>query len=340
MHFLPKPHSATIPALKSSDPAYRILPFFVSSMHERQISTTHWHDYTQLWYTVSGTYNHIINGENIKQSAGSLILVPPFAVHSVDTSGSNPQELCLIKVSIYEDLFLKGIMPYRPLSYQLAVYDQYSLSQKLIFFGKDKKQADMLFEEMLSEFSKHHDMNQSIIFNNIEKIFQMIAKNTNEVLSTTQIARAHEQFGSISAAANIIDRNYTQNISLAAISKHVFMSQTSFSNKFGQTTGQTFFSYYNKSKTAHAIWLLSHSSIPFYAIAEECGFCDPTHLTHTIKKSLGVSPLFLRSKFLEHNKTFGLQEHLRQMDQFSWMNILSDEEITYFRNCAVGLPAK
>ena len=92
MHFLPKPHSATIPALKSSDPAYRILPFFVSSMHERQISTTHWHDYTQLWYTVSGTYNHIINGENIKQSAGSLILVPPFAVHSVDTSGSNPQE--------------------------------------------------------------------------------------------------------------------------------------------------------------------------------------------------------------------------------------------------------
>ena len=337
MLIIPPIHEAITPQLKGNTAAYRALPFYVTTLYERHCSDSHWHDYTQLWYTVSGSYVHTVNGERQTHTAGSLALIFPYTIHSVDTALSDLENLRVIRISIFEDLHSKNIMPYRPISYNSSAFDKFILSPTITLSGKEKEQTDTLFEDILSEFNRHYEMNKSAIFLNISKAFELLIQKTGTTINPQKLIRAYEQHELIYEITDLISKNFNQNIPLPQLAEQAFMSKNSFSSKFKDCTGQNFLSFYNKVKMAQAIRLLRLTNKTLPEIAEECGFYDSAHLSHAMKSALGTSPLVLKAQMLEHCRTYGERNHKRTMDELAWLKLFSEDEKERYYKLAIGI---
>ena len=338
MSFYPQIHPAISPFLKEHSVRHKLLPFAVEPQRDPHIGVSHWHNFLQIWYTISGSFVITINGEKFAQRPGQLTIIPPYQIHTVDSSESNPAELRHICISLYDDLFENNIAPLFAVSHDTVVFENKILPNSLTFTGEEKDRADEIFRELLSEFSKHHDMKRDSIYKNITNALSMLAEHSDSIMESSIISREFEQMKLIHSATEYIDKNYRNDISIETLSSHMLMSPSSFSNKFKHTTGQTFLSYCKKTKLARAIYLLRLSGKSLSEIADECGFYDSTHLSHTIKASFGLSPLVLRAQMLEQNRTHGLARHLESMERIAWMNILSKDEMAHYRRCACGMP--
>ena len=336
--FFPQLHPATSPTLKRTSVYYRLLPFSIEPQKEPHIGTTHWHDFVQLWYTFSGSSKIAIGGNEIMQTAGQLTVIPPYMIHRFDSSESNPATLRHVCISLFDDLFENNIAPLHTIAHDTIVFENSVLPTSFIFTGEDKERADSIFTKLLSEFARHHDMDRGLIYKNITAALSLLSERSDEVMHSAAISRESEQFKLISSATDYIAENYSRDISIETLSSHMHMSQSSFSNKFKHTTGQTFASYCKRTKIARAICLLRLSRKTLSEIADECGFYDSTHLSHTIKATFGFSPLILRAQMLEQQKTYGLTRHLNSMERLEWMDVLSPDEIAHFRRCACGMP--
>lgn len=332
---IPQLHTGTHPSLKRSSFSIRIEPFSVRVNKFSRIGESHWHDYTQLWYTVSGSYDQVINGQRIRQTPGSLALIFPFTTHSVDTSATTPEETRIICISIFEDLFSKNIMPFRPLSYVASVFDKLILTPLINLSGKERERMDELFEECYAEYERHNDMQERKIFNNISNIFELLAINNSSKISDAKLLRAHEQSIAISAAARFIGENAKENIPLDEIAKLALMSKRSFNDKFKNCTGQNFYEFYMRSRMVHVIRLLRFSNKSLSEIADECGFYDSVHLSHTMKNMYGMSAVELREQMLLRSVTYGELFHAKRMERIGWMN-LSDELIDFMYRGSIG----
>lgn len=325
------------PSLKKSHKASRALPFSISILNRRLINGFHWHDFPQLWYTVSGTYTQIVNGEKIIQTPGSLMLIHPFTIHYVDASDIDLETIRVISVDIFEDLHSKNIMPYQPLNYTSSAFDKFLLSPYFPLSGKEKEYADILFEEIYAEFSRKLDMNFGKIYNNISRIFELMLRKTPEKISFIKLQRAKEQLEIIKNATEFINKNATRELTLSELSKVSFMSQRSFGEKFRACTGQTFHAFYNNTRMQSVIRLMRFSELPLADIAAECGFFDLSHMRHVIKNATGFSPLELRMYLLERSRTHGEAFFQRYMSGLSWLNVMTDEEIEMFHNTSTGV---
>ena len=90
-----------------------------------------------------------------------------------------------------------------------------------------------------------------------------------------------------------------------------------------------------RSRMVHVIKLLRFSNKSLSEIADECGFYDSVHLSHTVKNMYGLSPVELREQMLLRSLTYGEFLHKIRMERIAWMN-LSDEKIDLFYRGSIG----
>lgn len=331
--YIPK-HTGVVPSFKDGKLLAHIFPFSVSALTEKRISDSHFHDYVQLWYTVSGSYVHTINGVRQTHTAGSLALIGPYTVHSIDTSASDTGELSVISVSVYEDVFGKNILPFFPISYDTSSFDRLLLSPSAAFCGKERDRLDVLFSDIYTEYQRHFDLSIKSIYANIASVFELLVKHAGIRIDTHKLSRLFERTRIITNATQSISTTYSSNVPLSEYAKSAFMCDRSFSNKFIECTGQNYTAFCNKFKLSRAIYLLRHSAKSLDEIAELCGFYDGTHLSHVIKSVFGLSPTLLKHQMLDICKRQGEYAFRRMVDDYNWTGLLTEE---YLRRNYLGM---
>lgn len=335
MDIIPPLHTGTAPAPKGI--VSQKLPFTVNTISDRRLADSHWHDYTQIWYTVSGSYTQTVNGVKLRQTAGSAALIFPYTIHRMDSSQTDLENTRVICISVYEDLFGKNIMPYMPLTFSASAFDKLLLPPFVRLQGRVKEQADLLCEEILAEYNRRWEMNQWSIFDRIAKLLELFATAATVPISSVKLMRTYEQTAAIAEVTAYISEKANQPISLNQISRYAAMSQRSFCDKFKASTGQTFYSYHNRSRMVKAIKLLRHTGKPLGEIANECGFYDSAHFIRAFKENFGVTPSALREQMLNRGYRFGEYFHARRMEEIGWMELLNEEEIKLYHDHSVGI---
>lgn len=81
-----------------------------------------------------------------------------------------------------------------------------------------------------------------------------------------------------------------EKISLVAIAAELGISQHYFCRLFKQTTGTTPHQYLIKLRVERAKHLLKNTQLPINAIADECGFTNPSHLARHFRRDTDLSP--------------------------------------------------
>ena len=140
------PFDAPTPSLDRASKIFNFVPITVSRIKDNRISETHWHDYLQIWYTVSGEYTQVINGVRHLQTPGSATLIFPYTIHSIDSSNSDLSELDVISISIKKGELEKKCIPFLSHSYTTASFDSFYLSPVIQIEKKQKETKGLFFK--------------------------------------------------------------------------------------------------------------------------------------------------------------------------------------------------
>lgn len=280
--------------LSASKKMFRVVPVTVSKLSDKRITGAHWHDYLQIWYTVSGSYLHTADGITYEQKPGSAMLIFPYMKHCVDSSKSNLSETTVIQISVKKHALEKNSVPFLPHTYHSASFDSIDLKLHTLFSGEDKQAADRICMELLSEYDKHVSMHFPKVYSLIADFLKLCANHSEKRYSNREIITAQNRNAAIDKALAFLMDNSKNKITLIDASNAAMMSKTVFIESFQAVTGQSCHSYINVLRMHNAVNFLLSSEKSISEIALECGFYDSSHFRRQCVEFYGVPPLRLR----------------------------------------------
>ncbi len=299
--------------------ASELWPVSVKPLVDNRLSDEHWHEGPQIWYTISGEYNHKINGVWYKQTAGSVAIIHPYSIHQIDSRNSDISKLNVISMSIPQKLFAKENIPFLAHSYTQSSFDLFSIPFYLQLSGKDKKRADMLSEDSLSEFRMHWDMNIKKIIFNVACFLEICSRQNPDAISKKEFISARERIKCIENALFYIYDNHSAPLTLESISREAMMSQRSFTTYFNEIVGQTCHNYVSMTRMSTALNLLKRPNKSLDEISDECGFYDRTHFIRLFKNSFKTTPTAWRDEYFKWKNIHEEYQLLSECREHGWL---------------------
>ena len=304
---------------------FNVLPITVQLLHDNRISNTHWHDYLQIWYTVSGEYDHMINGVTIPQGPGSAMLVFPYMMHRIDASKTDLSQARVFQISIRKNELEKQHIPYLTQSYKSGLFDSFYLNPHVVLTGKTKDMADMLCEDILSEHSNHLAMHVNKIMAYVARFLELCTNTSERIASKREITTTRTKNECLDNSLTYIKENFSNKITIDDLSNVAMMSRRTFTTNFNFTIGRTCNNYTTLLRMSHAMHMLKQTRKSVSEIAEECGFFDSSHFSAKCNEMYGESPLTIRRNISKWMREYGDEIFKHQREGVRWAHIFDDE---------------
>lgn len=93
-----------------------------------------------------------------------------------------------------------------------------------------------------------------------------------------------------------IDTNFSTKLTIDQLSNHFFCSRATLMNGFKDKYQKTVNSYITEVRLAHAVELLSHTSLPIFEIASACGYQDQNYFSKAFQKAKHCTPTAFRAQ--------------------------------------------
>ena len=308
--------SCVLPNISSHRFPDPMKPFCVDLLIDKRICDLHYHDYTQLWYTVRGSYVHTIDGQCLMQSAGSLAIIYPFSTHQINSANSDIENTTVISVSFKNDVFEKNILPFFSPYHTCALFDKMHLNPFMHFSGKDKENLDEWFMELLNEPKDDYISFTKRFFANIGKVLETCIKTINTPYTGQNLSSLQERSLHINQTVSYITNNFSERITVSDAAKYATMSRSMFLDSFRAHSGITCHEYLTAVRLRRLIGKLPYENKAIYEIADACGFSSGSHLHKVCMDTFNLSPkelkIYLRSyeesnAGLIHNRKLSLK---------------------------------
>lgn len=257
----------------------------------------HLHHAIEILYIKEGSFEVIINEKSYLASAGTLVLLREYALHSVNVLSEDGGGYYVLK--IYPSI-LADLAP----AENVNIY--YS------FFLMDSKEdstvwhQNALTDKILSPLQAIiNEMEENDLFS----FFSLKVNTGRLLLSIMRDSYAHapdifsaQQFnnntaGIIKKAVEFINVNYRDPITAMDAAKAVGLSYNYFSNVFSRITGKTFKQYLNRVRINNAKHQLLVSDRSISEISELVGYNNPSYFILAFRRQTGITPAVFAKKY-------------------------------------------
>jgi|GEM_PF-1692487 len=269
----------------------------------RKLAGHHYHDYYQLWYIVSGSFVHLIDGREFIQRKGDLFLIPSYVNHRMDTRNSTDVEWIFVDMADnFLDLFPGGFEKNKVFNMTCLrplVYNSKSAEPFLHFEGDEAKKIEKMFVELLDEYNSGSELAPVYIRAKIVQILAHVADVYTSGMPEFEKKCFSDYRIALKRAIDYVNDNYTEKLLCDDIYNIALMSKTPFNYIFKQAVGKTLIDYINMLRIRMAKKLLKEGKFNIARIGEECGFASQTYFGRVFKKETGMTPreyAFLKKK--------------------------------------------
>lgn len=244
----------------------------------------HKHAYFQIYYIVSGSLVHYVEGESSTLCQGDMFIIPPEKIHHISLE---PDTV------FYSFSFMPSFLGDPTQSNKLAVnflkslQTDKSILPKVSIGSEDILYVEDIMERMVTEFSEKNIGFSEIIHSYAVLLLAILARNYFEKTELHQYFENSKQF--VLHCIDYIENNFTERITLNEISKRSAMSKSSFCELFYKLTGHTFNSYLNLCRIKKATEYIK-DGYKITAIYGLCGYEDFSTFYRNFKKIMGISP--------------------------------------------------
>lgn len=256
--------------------------FSIAHLHsEEETMAIHIHDCYEVYYSISGGKQFLIDNKLYDINPGDLFVINQFESHYVSQISKMVHER--IVISIHPD-FLKAISTDKTdLSYCFTHRDE-NFSHK---FQLDKEQQNRFIyfiNKIISAEGFGSDRIEYSSFIELTTSFtKLFVDNEDTPLSY------YKYNNQIQEIISYINDTVLENITISHLAEHFFLSESYICRIFKLATGTTINKYITARRISIAKSLLSNGS-NINDVYIECGFNDYSNFLKSFKKAVGVSP--------------------------------------------------
>lgn len=231
----------------------------------------HYHNAFEIYYLEKGECHYFIHNKSYEVKEGDLILIPEGVIHHTTYKEGIHSRKLLYCSQAFIPSSVAGRLP------------------SLLYLYRNEAVADeikKIFSDIEREYSSPDVFSQGIVAAKVELLFFILVRNENQAPKTSE-GNAY-----VSAAVEYIRKNFSGEISLSDVARHVSVSPEHLSRIFKKETGFGFSEYLTLVRLQKAEELLrNEKTLSVAEIAYRCGFNDSNYFCEKFKKSYGVSPL-------------------------------------------------
>lgn len=257
---------------------------------------THSHEYMQIWYVVSGSCTHIVEGAEYPLRAKNIFVIPPFVEHGLKDERDNFTIICcefpaeLITGDNLFDPAGRGLLRYTCIESFAAVL---SRTRPCHTPGElSRVMLEQLLDEMLAEYDRRAEYYEIVLKADVLKLLTLLARDYSEAMADGgAIVRSYSAY--IDKAVAFIEENFRDKLHIEDAAKAASMSVSYFSYFFRERTGRSFREYVSQRRIEAAKVILLQGGTAAEAAAG-AGFPDTAYFNRVFKKTQGVTPSAFR----------------------------------------------
>ncbi len=251
---------------------------------------SHFHNFFELYYMIDGECRYFVGDKVLNVKQNTMVLIPRGIPHKTDYDCKSGYRMLLYFSSDYVNA---SLLP-----------ELYRVFPHNVFEGNEEQveKINAIFEKIEEENKTKDGYSLELIKGYLTELFAVILRAQSN--AELDIHKANNVI--IEDAMKYIAENYSEEITLAEISKRCAMSRSRFSRLFKNVTGFGFKEYLNSVRIKHANQYLLDTDMSVCEIAYACGFNDSNYFSTSFRRANGMPPL----KFRKENKEGLLSEEI------------------------------
>ncbi len=249
---------------------------------EERTMDMHIHDCYELYYSISGGKQFLIDNRFYTVSPGDLFLVNQYESHKLTQIVQELHER--IVIDIHPDYVKALSTPQTDLNSCFA--ERSPLFQHKVSLSREQQQRFLYYINKITsaEGFAHEILEQAAFLELLVMVNQLFREN--ELPAASSSPRYNHQVDDILA---YINQNIVHPITIDILAEHFYLSKSYICRIFKETTGTTINKYITARRISIAKTLLSEGA----SVAEACersGFTDYSNFFKAFTKAVGVSP--------------------------------------------------
>ncbi len=249
---------------------------------EEKAMDMHIHDCYELYYSISGGKQFLIDNKFYSIAPGDVFLINQYESHKLTQIDSMVHER--IVLSIHPD-FLKGLSTsFTNLDYCFSERSTH-FSHKISLSKEQQKRFLYFINKITSAEGYAHDITERAAFMELMVMLNMLSSANAEECTAPEYKYNHQ----VDDILSYINQNITQNISVAQLAEHFYLSESYICRIFKSATGTTINKYITARRISIAKSLLNDGCSVMDAY-EKSGFTDYSNFFKAFTKAVGVSP--------------------------------------------------
>lgn len=265
---------------------------------------SHYHNYYQVCFVVSGQILHCQEGDAMTLGAGDAFIVPPGFIHSLHFDGTRAQ---IYSLSFDETLFHPGFTQsgayrfLRGLQEETPALQRQSVRLRVLLDKEQRRLLQNLMDGLIYQQRTDGPVELSAAPSMIAAILYILAQSYyRQPQNAPQLSEQAGYSSILTRCMEYIDAHYTEPLTLEELAKEFGMSRSSFCAVFPQFAGMTLRKYIAHKRIMEAQMLIR--SQPELTLAQICaavGYEDDSTFYRNFLQITGVSPARYRELYLE-----------------------------------------
>lgn len=244
------------------------------------MQSEHYHRNYELFYLVSGKCRMFLDHTLYDVEPGTMILIPPFAIHRSIYGFMQESERVAIS---FHKRYLERLLTFCG---ENTAAELFATAKIEIEPGR-KAYVEQLIQKMMVEQETTDAYSELMKENYLLELAAFLGRCSKQTLKHQL---PDETEAAVQQAAEYIFHHYSEPLTLPQMAKKVHMSTTYFSKRFKQVTGFGYKEYLSFVRLREATRLLLETNDSITEIAMKCGFSDANYFGDLFKKEKGISP--------------------------------------------------
>lgn len=250
---------------------------------------SHWHEYLEIHYCISGRGIIECDSVPIETQSGDLIVINSNQLHSGTCMEKPFSYYCLL----IDPSLMKG-------SFDISCEQKYihPIAKNLILF-ENKVAGNPMIAECIDTIAKEYSRKELgyelAVKSSLYRLFVLLLRShMQKVLTQKEYNVRLRNVERLDKVLDYIERNYAEDISIEQLSGITHLSRDHFSHLFKSLTGKSPSEYINSLRMDKAELLLKNTGLSITEIAMLTGFDDINYFSRTFRKYKKTSPSALR----------------------------------------------
>lgn len=265
---------------------------------------THYHDYFQVCYVVSGEILHLQNREAVTLSAGDAFIVPPGFSHSLHFNNAYAE---MYSLAFKEALFAPGFPQSNACQFleslqEKAAADKNSVHLRLNLGRSQRRLMESLLEGIIQQQQDDCPAELSAVPSLTAAIIYLLAQcYYRQPQNTSELDELASYNSTLLQCVAYIDRHFREEITLEGLAKRFGLSRSSFCSVFPQYTGLPLRKYIAHKRIKEAqVLMRAYPERSVSQIGAEVGYRDDSTFYRNFLQITGLPPSHYRTRFLQN----------------------------------------